>query len=1450
MIRLFKNRSLWQALVLAPLVLLALGALAWVLAPEDVRSDDSERTVLGDLISRVLSTDNATVSVGAVDGALSSDATIRNVVISDRQGPWLRLNEARLIWRRLALLSGRLEIDRLEIGTLELIRRPVPPEREVTPPGDEPLLPQLPVEVIVRAFQLKDLSLGEAFAGVAAQIGANGEARLGDPAQGLNFRLEAKRLDAPGQFNVQVAFTPADKHLKVQLHANEPAGGLVARLASIPGLPPMKLDVDGAGPLDDFTANLNFDGGPDLSARGSARLTQQDQAQQQVSGGGRVMALDMAARVSGVLPAPVAPVFAGDTRLGGRIFFNSDGAFWLDDVAVQAEAARLAISGGMTSGKQLDVRIMAGAVPNDGGVLRTGNAEIGKLNFDARITGQPSMPTVKASLELARAKLPTGSIAAATATLDAEPTGVIGERGTRLNVRADAAASGIALADKGLDAAIGDKVTLTLRAAVGRYGTAHVDVFNLATASGAVDFKGVAGNRRLDGVLSAKISDLARLRLLTGMRISGALDLGAKLTGEPRFNRIRAELNGGARDLGTGIEAVDGLSGGRVTLTGAVEMAPRGGFGFDNLTLAGTHASMRVNGQAREDQSAIEALASIADLRYADRRMTGRGELQASLTGPLTRPDAAATLSIRDGSMLGRPAPLLQLAVKATDLTGNLVANASLTGELDRKPVKGVVEAARLAAGGWDIRGLDFAMGSVTARGALAIDAANLAKGQLTVRAGSLDDISALALRQLAGQLNADLTLESVDGGQNVAVRADGTRMRFGEIRADRLNADLRASDVLRRPSADGFVNIDNAVVGGQPLTRARLEARGAGAATDITLAAAAAGFDLDAKARLTPGDQTRVDVSSFTARRGSHRIGLAGPASLVIVDGGVDIRQLAVALGSGRLTAQGRLGKTLDLNVGASAVPLSVAEIFAPGLGLTGVLNGEATVRGSSLVPSGQWRLNLSGVSAAAVRAAGLPPATVAASGALDGAGRTSLNATVTAGRIADLRITGSAPLDPGGRFDIGARGRIDLGVANVQLAPAGRRLTGSANLDVRVGGSVTHPQITGGGALSGGAFSDAVTGVRLTNINGQIIARGQEIVVQRIVASTPNGGSLAVTGNVRVDPAAGFPGSFRITGSNALLMNDGMARAAADLNLAAAGPLASRPRISGTISIRSLNISVPNQLPGSLRPLANVRQIAPTPQAKARLALEQRARVQGPRSTPFDAVLDLVVTSQNTIQVSGRGINAVLGGQLRIAGTLSAPAPTGGFTMRSGSFDLGSQTLDFTRGQVTFSGTLSPELDFIAETIAGGVTARIQISGPASDPAFDFSSSPAMSREEVISRILFGQSAGELSGLEALQLAQIAAQFSGDGDSAFDSLRRTLGLGGSDMDGDSNQGFLARVSRALGKRIRFSVKPGTSPETTGLGVNVNVTRHIRVQGLVGATGNTSVNIGAEWEY
>ena len=129
-----------RAAILLVLVALATVALGFLGAGVAVRAQ-GETTVLGDLISRALSTPSTRVSVGAVEGVLSSDATIRNVAISDRDGVWLRLDRARLVWRRAALFSRRLEVDRLELGRLEVLRRPLP-SGEPAPPGAEAAAPR------------------------------------------------------------------------------------------------------------------------------------------------------------------------------------------------------------------------------------------------------------------------------------------------------------------------------------------------------------------------------------------------------------------------------------------------------------------------------------------------------------------------------------------------------------------------------------------------------------------------------------------------------------------------------------------------------------------------------------------------------------------------------------------------------------------------------------------------------------------------------------------------------------------------------------------------------------------------------------------------------------------------------------------------------------------------------------------------------------------------------------------------------------------------------------------------------------------------------------------------------------------------------------------------------------------------------------------------------------
>src|SRR3954462_15294289 len=102
---------------------------------------DEEKGVLASLISRALSTPTTRVAIGRIDGALSSDAGIHNLEISDRDGVWLKLDRARIVWRRLAFLNRRLEIDALEVNHLDLARRPVPAETRV-PGEDQPLLPE------------------------------------------------------------------------------------------------------------------------------------------------------------------------------------------------------------------------------------------------------------------------------------------------------------------------------------------------------------------------------------------------------------------------------------------------------------------------------------------------------------------------------------------------------------------------------------------------------------------------------------------------------------------------------------------------------------------------------------------------------------------------------------------------------------------------------------------------------------------------------------------------------------------------------------------------------------------------------------------------------------------------------------------------------------------------------------------------------------------------------------------------------------------------------------------------------------------------------------------------------------------------------------------------------------------------------------------------------------
>jgi translocation and assembly module TamB len=1412
-------------------------------------TSESEQGFLANLISKALSSSATQVHIGSVDGALSSDATIHDVVISDRDGVWLKLDRARLVWRRSALFLRRLEVDRLEIGHLEIRRKPVPSETATKPTDDGPALPDLPVKVQIKAFSLADLDLGKPILGTALRASATGATELGSPSEGLVFDLDAKRLDSGGRFMAALKYVPKGNALSVKVKLDEPAGGLMSTIGHIPGEPPVLFDLVGNGTLDAFKAGLDFQAGSKIDAKGAIDLQRHD--------AGRDLTVKVGGHLGALLPTFAASIFDGETNLTSTSRIADDGSFALNNLALTSHLARLDAHGVLGADKMMDFETSVRAVPSDGEVSKAGDATIRKLVFDGTMQGPAVAPRIVAKLALADARLPEGSLSKLEASFTATPSGAVTDTATQIALDGRVDASGIEPRDAGLAHAIGGSAVLDLKGTTDTKGRATFQRIGAKTPTLDIAYAGELGRARVHGRIAGQAPDLSQFGNLAGLKMAGTAALGIDLDGAPKYERMDARIVADIAGFSTGIATVDRLAGKAVSLKGSVAQRPEGAYVIDDLTLKAAHVSAHVAGSASPKTGDVAATIILPDLSQADPTLTGHAAVDAHLTGSPDKPDVAVSAAIDRATASGRGIPHLALVASVADLRGATKTRVTLDGSVDGKPAKGMIDLARRGAvgtkpDGWDLSVLDVAIGSVSIKGAGSIDADRLANGRVSLAAGNLDDLSPLALTKLGGSLSIDAALEATTGHQNVSVNGQGNDLHAAGAAVRKILLRFDAKDLYAHPILDADGSIDQAVVGGQAISAVKMSAKGDAASSAIKMSARAAGFDLDAAGSLIPGSATRFALTSFSARRGSRAIKLAGPADFVMAPSAVDIRHLALDLAGGRLTAEGRAGKNLDLTVDGRAIPLAAADIAMPGLGLGGTLDAHAKLGGSASAPIGSYTIAIKRLVAPQTKSAGVPPIDVAATGRLDGH-RASVDAKVNAGRAGTVTATGSLPLDPAGSLDLAVHGKLDAAVANAKLGVDGRSVTGSVLVDAKLAGTKAAPKISGGATLSGGTFRDNLLGVRVESIDARIAAQGDRLAVERLSGTTPGGGTLSGSGQIRVDPAAGFPGSVTLRGHDAQLMASSLMHATADFGIDIAGALARNPRVTGRVDVTRVDVGIPDRLPTTLKPIDGIRHVNTPPAATARLALAdaktKAASGTKGRNAIFDAGLDVTISAPNRIFVRGRGVDAELGGLLRVTGTTNKPSPNGAFDLRRGKIVALGKTLTFTKGKLSFTGDLVPELDFTAEIQSTDITAQIAVTGPAAAPQFAFTSSPELPQDEILSRVLFQKSSGNLSGFQALQLAQAAAQFSSGGDGAFEKLRKSLGVDSLDVGADKN-GPSVGVSRAISDRVSVGVRTGATADQTGLSADVDVTRHIRVQSDVRSNGAASVGVGSEVEY
>jgi translocation and assembly module TamB len=121
-----------------------------------------------------------------------------------------------------------------------------------------------------------------------------------------------------------------------------------------------------------------------------------------------------------------------------------------------------------------------------------------------------------------------------------------------------------------------------------------------------------------------------------------------------------------------------------------------------------------------------------------------------------------------------------------------------------------------------------------------------------------------------------------------------------------------------------------------------------------------------------------------------------------------------------------------------------------------------------------------------------------------------------------------------------------------------------------------------------------------------------------------------------------------------------------------------------------------------------------------------------------------------------------------MRVSGTAGDPRVVGTLSVVRGTYSFAGRRFDLDEdGEIRFDGgqLANPQLDLSADTAVEGVTARINITGRAMAPQISFTSTPTLPQDEVLSRLLFGESMTSLSPTQAIQLAAALNSLRGSG-------------------------------------------------------------------------------------
>lgn len=957
------------------LALLALAAAGVGLAV--AQDEDKSRFVR--FVERQISTPDRQIRLGAIEGALSSDVRISEITIADRQGVWLTIENARLVWSRLALLRGRLDIDLLEAHAITVSRAPLSSAAEERAVGGVFALPELPVAVIIDRLAVPTVEIAEGVVGPAATLGVGGAVTLRDGE--LDARVAVERRDRPGSLTLIAAFANETRRLSLDISLSEPEDGVIANALGIEGQPPLAFALRGEGPLSDFSAELSLAASGETLLTGSARISDGDDA------------VRFSARIEGnlepLVSAPYEPLVAGGTTLAVDGTRAADGTLVIGEGAFRSGVSQLTFSARTAPDGVPTQLAVAGTLARADGepvLLPGGDGEASvrsatiDISLGAATDDSYSASVVVEALRSAALTTPRATLRAmGVATNLADPAT------RRLTFDVAGEAGELASRDARLADALGTAVSLVARGAWQAGSPVRVDVAELLAQTVEARFAGSVGDA-LSGDYRLAAADLSLFAALADRPLAGAVDLEA--SGRIGFDGMfDLTVDGQTRDLAVGVEAADGLLEGTARISGRAARSAQG-IAFDSLRVASPQLTAAADGAVNDTVADLSARLELSALSALDPRAEGTVRARLSVSGNPSVPTIGLALESERAAFAGQSVTGLDARFDGTlDRTAKapfaLGGTLDVNGTLDGEPL---TVAATLATreGARSLTGLRARVAGATANGAVTLLPGGLVNGALSLDIPQIERLAALVLSEAEGSVAADVTLNATGGRQSATLAGQAGDIALRGIVLEKADFDLSVEDAFGVPMLDGTASLEGLRRGDVHLDRLALVAVRTGTTSSLTVDAALNGSTLAAEGQLTrTGDGFDAALSRFDIEHDGLAVMLATPTTASVAAGVLTLSATELVAGSGSVRVAGRVGERLDVTATLADAPLRIANLLAPQLALEGTLSGDIVVGGTRAVPTATVSVAAANVAAAPLVARGIAPVSLSASGA-----------------------------------------------------------------------------------------------------------------------------------------------------------------------------------------------------------------------------------------------------------------------------------------------------------------------------------------------------------------------------------------------------------------------------------------------------------------------------------